>query len=62
MPTAVAAESVAVRENLKARTLRSADSPSAGRLPAATALTVLKRANDPSGQTWIKLTYRKTTG
>jgi hypothetical protein len=53
---------VAVRENLQARTLRSADSASAGRLPAKTAITVVKRANDTAGQPWVKLTYRKTVG
>ena len=61
-PSAASAETVAVRENLKARTLRAADAPSAGRLPVRTALTVLKRADDAAGQPWVKLTYRKTTG
>ncbi len=57
-----AAENIAVRENLKARTLRSSDAPPAGRLPARTALTVLKRDQDAAGAQWVKLTYRKTTG
>jgi hypothetical protein len=62
IPAAAGAETVAVRENAKARTERSADAPSAGRLPARTHLTVLKRDQDALGAPWVKLTYRKTTG
>jgi hypothetical protein len=54
--------SVAVRESLTARTLPSAAASPAGRLPARTALTVVRRTDDAAGQPWLKLTYRKTTG
>jgi murein endopeptidase len=53
---------VAVRENLNAREFRSLKAPSAGRLPAKTALTVMRRADDSTGAHWVKLTFRKTTG
>jgi murein endopeptidase len=47
---------------MTARTYPSVRAPSAGRLPARTPLTVLRRAKDADAVAWLKLTYRKTTG
>ena len=62
LPAAAGAETVAVREAFPARTLRSLDAPTAGRLPARTPLTVLARADDAAGAPWLELSYRKTAG
>ena len=61
-PAAAAAETVAVRENLRVRTLPDVSAPTASSLPARTALRVVKRADDDVGNPWLKLSYRKTLG